>query len=165
MRRSYVPPSKPSLENKHCGRTGRQKGHPGSARTTATVEVERYLSQAEFPCCTDVLTTCAPGGGLDGQVSLVCRFGLGKARYVNKLRKNEQHRSLCQSSAFCAGARPATRMLAPISASQCDKLAGSAKRRAIPPVHLGKRILRGLWPLHSISRASRACQMIISAFR
>jgi hypothetical protein len=46
----------------------RQKAHSGSARTTARVEVARYLSQAEFPSCNKYVTTCAAEGGLDGQV-------------------------------------------------------------------------------------------------
>ena len=64
MRRgSYVPPSKPWKTN-----GASKKAHSGSARTTARVEVARYLSQAEFPSCNKYVTTCAAEGGLDGQV-------------------------------------------------------------------------------------------------
>ena len=57
------------LRLSHCeNKWARQKAHSGSARTTARVEVARYLSQAEFPSCNKYVTTCAAEGGLDGQV-------------------------------------------------------------------------------------------------
>jgi hypothetical protein len=68
-RGSYVAPSKPSRKQS-TGRMARQKDHPASARTTATVEVAQYLSQAEFSCCNRCVTVCALWGR-SGRSSLV----------------------------------------------------------------------------------------------
>ena len=81
-RGSYVPPSKPSLENKALRPHGAPKGSSRlGSNYGSRVEVARYLSQAVFPYRNRCVTECASGGGLDRQVSSVCRLGLGEARY------------------------------------------------------------------------------------
>jgi hypothetical protein len=71
----------------------------------AWLEVARYLSQAEFPCCNRCVTACAVGGGLDGRVLVAASAPVKRGTLTFRCRlllKNAQHR-LLSAMAFRAG--------------------------------------------------------------
>jgi hypothetical protein len=139
-------------KTEHSGRMARQKGHPGSARTTAPrVEVARYLSQAEFPCRNRqnaplgaVWTVKSPRFAASASVrrgTLTLRCADNYSRTAASIALPEL--GFSRGSASCdthAGAHIGFSM----------RQGGVQQREGrYPQHHLGKKDPARLWPLHS----------------